>query len=89
MDGIAQDARLNVTWAGNNGDYPDPVPFDASDGDIKQWATEAIHTGYIPGIPADENANLQDFVIDRFDSTDDVPERRLFARPKTPFGVVC
>ena len=86
MDAIMQDARLNVTHGGQNGDYPDPVPFDASDADIRQWATEAITTGYIPGIPVDAGADLGDFVVDRFDSTEDVPERRLFVRPKTPFG---
>jgi len=80
------DARLNVTYNGMNGDYPDPVSYDATDGDIKQIATEAIRTGYIPGITADPNVNLADFVVDRFPATDELPAR-LMLRPKTPFGM--
>lgn len=79
-------ARLNVTINGQNGDYPDPVSYDATDGDVRQIATEAIRTGYIPGIDADANADLADFVIDRFPATDELPSR-LMVRPKTPFGV--
>jgi len=81
-------ARLNVTFGGQNGDYPDPVNYDSTDGDIKQVATEAIRTGYIPGIAADPTVNLQDFVVDRFPASNDLPPR-LMLRPKTPFGVVA
>lgn len=79
-------ARLNITWQGNNGDLPDPVPFEAGDGDVKQWASEAVRQGYIPGIPADANVNFNDFIVDRFRSNDEVAYNRLFLRPKTPFG---
>ncbi|MBI2569422.1 MAG: hypothetical protein HYV63_20600 [Candidatus Schekmanbacteria bacterium] len=79
-------ARLNITWAGNNGDYPDPVPFDISDGEIRNIAAEAIRTGYVPGIQADVRVNLADFVVDRFGATAEVPWNRIFLRPKTPFG---
>ena len=79
-------ARVNVTWAGQNGDLPDPVNFDATDGDIKQWLTEAIRNGSVPGIQADPNANLTDFVVDRFAPTDARPFQMLSLRPKTPFG---
>lgn len=78
-------ARLNVTFGGQNGDYPEPVNFDLTDVDVKQIATEAIRTGYIPGIALDANVNLQDFVVDRFPATNDLPPR-LMLRPKTPFG---
>lgn len=78
-------ARLNVTYAGMNGYYPDPVPYDATDGDIRAIAAEAIRTGYIPGITA-ANAQLTDFIVDRFPPTADVPVARLVLRPKTPFG---
>jgi len=80
-------ARLNVTFNGQNGDYPDPVNFDSADGDLKQIATEAIRTGYIPGIDANPTVNLTDFVVDRFQATAEMPPR-LMLRPKTPFGVV-
>ncbi len=80
------EARVNVTFAGSNGDLPDPVNFDATDGDIKQWVTEALRTGGIPGIAADANASLQDFVVDRFEANDARPYKLLQLRPKTPFG---
>jgi len=73
-------ARLNVTYNGANGDLPDPVTRDASDADIKRWATEAVRAGSVPGIPADPNADFTDFVVDRF------PVARVMIRPKTPFG---
>ncbi len=79
------DARLNITFSGQNGDLPDTVNFDATDGDVKQWAAEAVHGGYIPGIAADPNADFTDFVVDRIGATEDLPPR-LFLRPKTPFG---
>jgi hypothetical protein len=79
------DARVNVTYDGNNGDLPDPVLFAASDDDVKTWVTEAIRGGGIPGIGAQE-ADLGDFVVDRFGPTDDRPHNLIQIRPKVPFG---
>ena len=83
----ADAARLNVTWDGANGFLTDPIPFDANDTDIRAMATEALRNGDIPGIPASMGANLDDFIVDRFNSTEDVPYARVFVRPNTPFGV--
>lgn len=80
-------ARLNITFSGNNGDLPDTVYFDAQDGDIKGWATEAVANGSVPGIPADTNADFADFVVDRFAATEEVDHNRIMLRPKTPFGL--
>ncbi|HHO53964.1 MAG TPA: hypothetical protein ENK18_24610 [Deltaproteobacteria bacterium] len=85
----ASQARLNITWDGQNGDLPDSVPFDASDAEIKAWASEALRGGGVPGVTAARRADLQDFVIDRFPATDEMPYNRLFVRPKTPFGIQC
>lgn len=82
----AHEARLNITWQRNNGDLPDPVSFDATDGDIFQWATEAVRGGGVPGIPADPNVSFEDFVVRRFSATPDVPFNRVMLHPKTPFG---
>ena len=82
-------ARLNVTWQGQNGDLPDPVPYDSTDIELKTWAQESILGGGIPGIAQDRNANLADFVVDRFPASDEVPYNRLFLRPKTPFGAIA
>ena len=81
------EARVNVTFSGSNGDLPDPVMFQATDGDIKAWVTEAVRNGGIPGIPAAPNADFSDFVIDRFAATEARPYALLSVRPKTPFGL--
>jgi hypothetical protein len=86
------EARVNITWARQNGDLPDPVSWDAADGDIKQWATEAVRAGTIPGIAADPNADFRDFIVERYTAKADVPDHdaaannRFQLRPKTPFG---
>jgi hypothetical protein len=85
-------ARLNITYSGENGDLPDPVFFDSSEGDVKQWAAEAVQEGSVPGIPASADANFTDFVVERYPAKADVPEgdpayfNRIMLRPKTPFG---
>ena len=79
------EATLNFTYSGQNGTLPDPVDFDAPDSQILGWAVEAIRTGGFPGITAAPDANLTDFVIDRFPAKDGLPAR-LVGRPKVPFG---
>jgi hypothetical protein len=80
------EARVNITWAGQNGDLPDPVSYDATDAQVLAWATEALQAGSVPGIAPDRRADLRDFVVDRFPASAEVPWNRLFVRPKTPFG---
>jgi hypothetical protein len=80
------EARVNVTYGGQNGDLPDPVFFDSSDGDVKGFITEAVRNGSIPGIPADATADFTDFVVDRFAPTEERPYNLIQLRPKTPFG---
>jgi hypothetical protein len=80
------EARVNVTWEGQNGDMPAPVARDSGDGDIKAWVTEAVQNGSIPGIAVDANANFTDFVVDRFDASAARPFNLIQIRPKTPFG---
>lgn len=88
VDQIVQigEARVNITFAGCNGDLADTVNRDASDADVKRWVTEAVRTGSVPGIAADPNADFQDFVVDRFDANETRPYALRQVRPKTPFG---
>lgn len=81
-----EEAKVNVTWKGQNGDLVDPVAYDSSDADILRFATEAIQNGNIPGITADPTAELKDFVVDRFAATADRNFNSIQVRPKTPFG---
>jgi len=86
----ADQAVLNITWAGQNGDNPDAVLYDSSDVEILRIAQEGIRAGYVPGIKMDATAELKDFVVDRFPATADPPmPSRLIIRPKTPFGSKC
>jgi len=80
------EARVNCTYRGTNGDLPDPVSFDATDAHVKAMVGEALRTGGIPGIPADPDADLADFVVDRFNATEQRPFALVQIRPKTPFG---
>ena len=79
-------AKLMITYNGQQGDLPDLVPYDSTDVDLKQTATESVQDGYVPGIDATVDVNFNDFVIDRFPARADIPYNRLAIRPKTPFG---
>ena len=81
------EARLNITWAGQNGDLPDPVPYTASIRQLKSWVVEAVEQGSVVGIDCRGRVDLHDFVVDRFPATPTTPYNRIFIRPKTPFGV--
>lgn len=88
MENIAiNEAVVNVTWAGSNGDLKDPVSFDATDAEIRTWVTEAVRTGGVANITVDPNANFDDFIVDRFAATEETPYARIMVRPKTPFGL--
>ena len=80
------EARVNVTYSGQNGDLSDTVFFEATDGDVRAWVTEAVQNGSIPGIAAATDADFGDFVVDRFAATEDRPYNLIQLRPKTPFG---
>jgi hypothetical protein len=88
VDQIVQvgEARLNITWAGSNGELRDTINYGASDVDIKRWATEAVRAGSVPGIPADPNVDFTDFVVDRFGPNETRPYSICMIRGKTPFG---
>jgi hypothetical protein len=86
MNGLFENhmARLNITWAQQNADLPDPIGVDLDDASVKAQATEAVIAG-LPGIDADPNVNFADFVVDRFPAKGELPARILL-RPKTAFG---
>lgn len=80
----AFEARLNITHEGRNGDFVEPVPFDATDAQLKNMAAEAIRAGLLG--PARGRVNLRNYVVDRFPASEQFPANRIFLRPKTPFG---
>lgn len=80
------EAKLNVSIGGEQGDLDDPVNYDATDDEVRRWATEAIRAGNIRGISARSDADFTDYRVDRIDAKDGLPNR-LSLRPKTPYGV--
>jgi hypothetical protein len=80
------EARVNVTYGGQNGDLQDTVDVRATDNDLRAWVTEAVRNGSIPGILPDRRANFRDFVVDRFGASQTRPYNLIQLRPKTPFG---
>ena len=77
---------LNITLQGVSVDHTLEFDGEPHDGDVKRIALELVRSGSIPGLhvaglPDDA---FDDYVVDRFNT----PEagRRLFLRPKVPFG---
>lgn len=86
MDLQLNEAKVNITYNGQNGDLPDAVDNNATPEMIRAWVTEALRSGTVPNIPADPRADISDFVVDRFAATDARPYNLIQVRPKTPFG---
>lgn len=83
------EAKLNITYQGQNGDLQDTVNSDLDDATILRIAAEAVQGKNIPGIVLAEHhvVNFRDFVVDRFEAQDDQDlPYRIAIRPKTPFG---
>lgn len=78
-------ARVLINFLGTATEMPDPVDREATDAAVRAMVTEAIESGSIPGIAA-QQADLRDFVIDRFPPTEERAYALLMMRPKTPFG---
>ncbi len=86
------EARVNVTYDGQNFELPDAVQFGAADGDIKGWVAEAIRTGSVPGVRANPDVDLTNFVVDRYEApASPSPGQRawnmVMIRPKTAYGL--
>lgn len=79
------EARVNITYNGQNGDLPDTVHVQSSDRDLRTWVSEAIASGSVPGISA-SRASFRDHIVDRFGPTKTRPYSLIQLRPKTPFG---
>lgn len=80
------EARINITWAGANGDLPDPVRYDSTDEDVRGWVSEAVRGGGVPGIPATADIDLTNHIVERFEANEARPFSLIQVRPKTAFG---
>ncbi len=78
-------AILNITYNGYSADYPRELDEYVSDADVRRIAIEVIRTGGLRGLHI---ANLPDnafdyYMVDRFSGPG---KRRIYLRPKVPFG---
>jgi hypothetical protein len=79
-------AVLNITYNGLSADYPLDVEYALSDEDVRRIAVEVVRSGGLRGLQVatlSERA-FDHYVVDRFDT----PQggRRIYLRPKVPFG---
>lgn len=79
-------AILNITYNGLSADYKMDIDYEMSDADIRRIAVEVVQSGGIPGLHI---AHLRrnafaNYVVDRMRTPDG--ERRVYLRPKVPFG---
>ena len=79
-------AVLNITYNGLSADYPLDADVALKDLDVRRIAVEVVRSGALRGLAI---ANLperafDDYIVDRFDT----PQggRRIYLRPKVPFG---
>lgn len=68
-------AVLNITYGGLSTDHPLDLLVELTDSDIRRVAVELIRAGA---------AAFEHYVVDRFTSPSG--ERRIYLRPKVPFG---
>jgi hypothetical protein len=80
------EARVNITFQGQNADLPDPVTFDTPDADIIRMVEEAVRGGDVPGLPEGPDAEFENSVVERYDANETTPYNRIMVRPKVPFG---
>ena len=79
-------AVLNITYNGLSADYPLDVEMNLTDRDVRRIAVEVVRSGGLRGLSIGNlpERAFDDYVVDRFDT----PQggRRLYLRPKVPFG---
>lgn len=77
---------LNITYAGISGDYPLDGGINLTDGDVRRIAVEVVRAGGVRGMafPQLSDNAFEHYVVDRFTSARG--ERRIYLRPKVPFG---
>jgi len=80
------EAKVNLSWGGQNYDLSNPVPLDITDADLKGVLSEVIRAGG-DGIPADQDVGpMANFVVERLGPTARRPHNLIMVQPKTEFG---
>lgn len=79
-------AVLNITFGGLSADYPLDVGVELSDADVRRIAVELVRSGGVRGlrVPDLSDDAFAHYVVDRL--TSNRGEKRIYLRPKVPFG---
>ena len=79
-------AVLNITYAGLSADFPLESGVNLTDGDVRRIAVEVVRAGGVRNMafPQVSDNVFDHYVVDRF--TGPAGERRIYLRPKVPFG---
>jgi hypothetical protein len=79
---------LNITLQGVSVDHEVLFDGEPRDADVRRIAVELVRSGSLPGLHVGglPEETFDGYIVDRFDT----PEggRRLFLRPKVPFGAI-
>lgn len=77
---------LNITYAGLSADFPLDAHANLTDADVRRIAVEVVRAGGVRGMafPQLGSDAFDHYVVDRF--TSPRGERRIYLRPKVPFG---
>lgn len=81
---------LNITHNGMSADVELDL-VDVSDNDIRRIAVEIVRSGGV-GNPIEDlpGNSFDNYVVDRLDDANHEGEKRIYLRPKVPFGrVIC
>lgn len=81
-------ALLNITYNGRSADYDLAIDHQTTDHEIKRIAVELVRSGSIRGLHVPHlAANAFDtFVVDRVTGPGRRDDKRIYLRPKVPFG---
>lgn len=84
---VVQDyeALVSVVIGDDAGWLRAPVMKDTTDEAIKTMVTEALRTGGVEGVPA-QNTNITGFAVYRANPTEVMPHATIMLAPKTALG---
>lgn len=83
MNTIYTPVLINITYAGQSGNWVTQLDTGMDDHNIRRICEEAVRAGEVVGLKSNIPRNaFANYVIDRLNG----PETRFVVRPKVPFG---
>jgi hypothetical protein len=79
-------AILNITYSGRNAEFPVSSVANMTDDDLRRVAVELVRSSGLAGLalPNLPRNAFESFVVDRLTAANG--EKRVYLRPKVPFG---